>query len=106
MGRGPDIEVADTYKIETLNVSGMSAMTRMRMLADFLRKQEIDIILLQEVTHNDFDLIRGYNAYTNVGVNKSGTAILTREAIQLTNITRLPSGRGMSAFYRGVWIIQ
>jgi hypothetical protein len=61
------------------------------MLAHFLHKKEIDLMLLQEVTHNDFDLIRGYNAYTNVGVNKRGTAIPTREAIQLTNITRLAS---------------
>jgi exonuclease III len=59
--------VADNYKIATLNVNGVSAKVRMRMLAYFLRKQEIDIILLQEVTHNDFDLIRGYNSYTNVG---------------------------------------
>ena len=50
--------MADTYKIATLNVNGVSAMMRIRMLAEFLHKQE-DIILLQEVTHNDFDLIRG-----------------------------------------------
>jgi hypothetical protein len=66
------------------------------MLAEFLRKQEIDIILSQEFTHNYFNLIRGYNAYRNVGINKRGTATLTREAIQLANITRLPSGRGMA----------
>jgi len=51
--------MADTYKIATQNINGLSAMTRMRMLAEFLHKQEIDIILLQEVTHNDFDMIRG-----------------------------------------------
>jgi hypothetical protein len=38
---------------------------------------------LQEVTHTDFDLIRGYNAYTNVGINQSGKAMLTRETIKL-----------------------
>jgi exonuclease III len=84
----------------------MSAMIGMGMLADFLRKQEIDIILLQEVTQNDFDLIRGYKAYTNVGINKHGTAIFTREAIQLTNIMRVPLGYGMAGFYRGVWIVN
>jgi exonuclease III len=84
----------------------MSAMIRMWMLADFLLKQEIDIILLQEVTYNDFDFIRGYIAYTKVGINKRGTAILTREAIQLNNITRLHLRRGMTAFYRGVWIVN
>jgi exonuclease III len=67
------------------------------MLTDFLHKPETDIILLQEVTHNDFDMIRGYNAYTNVGINKRGMAILTRDTIKLTKITRVPSGRGMRA---------
>jgi exonuclease III len=81
-------------------------MIRMWMLADFLRKQEIDIIILQEVTYNDFDFIRVYIAYTKVGLNKCGTAILTREAIQLNNITKLHLGRGMAACYRGVWIVN
>ena len=76
------------------------------MPAEFLHKQEIDIILLQEDSYNDLVLIRGYNAYTNVGINKRGTALLTREKIQLTNILRLPSGREMVKFYRGVWIVN
>ena len=67
-------------------------MTRLRMLTEFLHKQETDIILLQEVAHTNFDLIRGYNAYTNVGINKRSMAMLTREAIKLPIITRLPSG--------------
>jgi exonuclease III len=69
--------VVDAYKIATLNANGVSAKIRMRMLAEFLRKEDIDIILLQEVTHNDFDLIWGYNANTDIGINKRGTAILT-----------------------------
>jgi Exonuclease III len=50
-----------THKIATLNVNCVSAMTRLRMLTEFLHKQETDIILLQEVAHTNFDLIRGYN---------------------------------------------
>lgn len=76
------------------------------MLNEFIQKQEIDIILLQEVTHTDFEMIRGYTAHLNVGTNKRGTAILTREQISLTNITRLPSGRGMAASYQGIWLVN
>jgi hypothetical protein len=76
------------------------------MLAEFLHKQETDIILLQEVTHNDFDITRRYNAYTNVGINKRGAAMLTRETIHLNKITRLPSGWGMAAVYRGVRVLN
>ena len=96
--------MADTYKIATLNVNGVSVMMRMRILAEFLHKHEIVIILLQEVTHDDFDVIRGNNVYTNVGIKKRDTAMLTSQTIQSTNITRLSSGRGMAAFCRGVWI--
>ena len=48
-----------TYEKATLKVNGISSSTRMRMLSDFIYKQEIDIILLQEATHIDFYRIRG-----------------------------------------------
>jgi len=98
--------MAEIYKVATLNINGMSAGGRMGMLNEFLHKKEIDIILLQEVTHTDFDMIRGYTAHLNIGINKRGTAILTREQISLTNITRLPSERGMAASYQGVWFVN
>jgi exonuclease III len=50
----------DTYKTATLKVNAVSAMMRMWMLAEILNKQN-DIIMLQEVTRNDFDLIKGHN---------------------------------------------
>jgi len=68
------------------------------MLPDFIHTEEIDIIVLQEVTHTDFYLIRGYNAYTNVGINKRITAMLTREIIKLTKLKRLISGRRMAIY--------
>ena len=60
---------------------------RIGQLKDFIHKQEIDIVLLQEVTHTDFEMIRGYTAHLNIG-----RAILKRVQISLSNITRLPSG--------------
>jgi endonuclease/exonuclease/phosphatase family metal-dependent hydrolase len=79
---------------------------RMRMLEEVLCKQEKDILLLQEVIHMDFDTIRKYKAPTNVGIHNRGTAMLHREQLTLTIITRLPSGRGMAVCYRGVWIVN
>jgi len=55
----------------------MAAPPRIVMLEDFLHKQEIDIILLQEVTRPVFDDIRGFVAYTNIDITGRGTAILT-----------------------------
>jgi len=42
----------------------------MRFLNEFIYKQEIDIILLQGVNHADVDMIRGYTAQLNVGINE------------------------------------
>jgi exonuclease III len=93
--------MAGVYKIATLNDNGMSSRVGMRMLDEFIHKQEINILLLQEVTHAEFGMIRGYMAHTNVGIHNHGTAMLTREQVTLTNIMRLPSGRSMVACYRG-----
>ena len=98
--------MAEIHKIATLNINGMSAGDKMTMLNEFLYKQEIDIMLLQEVTHTDFDEVRGYTVHFNIGTSKRGTAFVTREQIQITNVTRLPSGRGIAVNYQGVWIVN
>jgi hypothetical protein len=62
--------LADTYKIATLKINGISAIMRMAMLSDFVHKQERIIIVLRDVAHTVFILIRGNIAYTIVGINK------------------------------------
>ena len=77
-----------------LNVNGMAAQPQITMLEDFLKKkQEIDIILLQEITKPVFDDIRGFVAHTNIGTTGRGTAILSRDQLHFTNIrvVRLPT---------------
>jgi len=49
----------EIYKIATLNINGMATTPWIAMLEDLLQKQELDIILLQEVTRPVFDDIRG-----------------------------------------------
>jgi hypothetical protein len=51
------------------------------MPTEFLHKQDINIILLQGVTNTEFVLKRGYIVYTNVEINKRGSAMLSRETI-------------------------
>jgi exonuclease III len=76
------------------------------MLEDFLQKQEIDIIFLQEVTRPVFDDIRGFTVYTNIATTGRGTAILTRDHIQLMNTVCVPTGRGMAAQFQNVTIVN
>jgi len=90
-----------TYTIATININGIASHARLRMLEDFLCNQDIDIALLQEVTHSNFTLLRRYEAHINVGTDNRGTAILAKEGITITNITRLPTGQGLQQILRG-----
>jgi exonuclease III len=82
----------DVFKIATLNINGLASRTKVEMLEDFLRRQEIDILFLQEVAHSTIQPLRSYKTYTNVGTVGRGTAMVRRNEITITNITRLPSG--------------
>ena len=94
--------MTEIYEIATLNINGMATKPRIATLEDFLYKQEIDIILRQEVTRPVFDDIRGFVAYTNIGTTGRGTAILTRDHIQLTKIECVTTGRGIAAVFENV----
>jgi len=47
-----------TIKIATLNINGLASNIRLGMLEDFLKRQDIDLALLQEVTHADLTTFR------------------------------------------------
>ena len=75
-----------TYKLVTLNINGIASNTRIRMLEDFLWRQDVDFALLQEVKHKTTDTIKHYTAYGNTGTNNRGTAILAKTGLPITNI--------------------
>ena len=45
-------------------------------------------------------------AHSNIGTTGSGTAILSLDQLQLTNIVRLPTGRGMAASFQKVTLVN
>ena len=96
----------NTIRIATLNINGVSALTRIAMLADFLRRWELDVLLVQEITQPVIHDIVGYNTYYNIGTSRRGTAVIARESLRLTNVNRLPSGRAMSVRVRDICIIN
>ena len=89
-----------------IDMNGLASRTKVEMLEDFLRRQKIAILFLQEVAHSKIDTLRSYKNYTNVETAGRGTAMVTRNEITNTNITRLPSGRGIAAEYRGIWLVK
>jgi endonuclease/exonuclease/phosphatase family metal-dependent hydrolase len=95
-----------TYKIATLNINGISAQTRLNMLEEFLYKHHIDLAMLQEVTNSKINKIRRYIAYINIGTEGRGTAILAKDNYLITNIQRIPTGRGITAHFNGIKTIN
>jgi exonuclease III len=85
------------FKIATLNINGVSSPTKLRILADWLRRQDVDVRFLQEATTPDIGQIPGYTTYYNIGTTMMETVILARSTLQLIKITLLPSGRAMAA---------
>ena len=71
----------------------------MQMIEDFLRKQDVDFAMLQEVTPGANINFRGYQSYENLGTTARGTAILTKVEMPLNTIRRIRSGRGIMAYY-------
>ena len=96
----------NVIKKSTLNINGIIAKTRVGMLNDFVRRHDIDILLAQEVTSTEVLNIYGYETYINIGASISGTAILAKRELHLTNITTLPSGRAIAAVYKGIQLIN
>ena len=95
-----------SYKIATINIKAISSVNRIRLLGDFLFHQDIDITLLQEVTTTNITCTRNYTVHGNIGTEGRGTAILSKTGINLTDVMRLPSGRGIAANLFGRKIVN
>jgi len=94
------------YRVATLNINGITSATRLKMLEEFLHKHDIEIALLQEITHPDLSTLRNYNAHINQGTEGRGAAILTKAEITVTNTKSLPLGRRIASIINGTWIIN
>jgi exonuclease III len=84
-------------RIVSVNINGCTSATKLSMITDFVYRQDINIVLLQEVTNSEIAKIRGYDTYVNLGTTMHGTVILTRNVSGLRNIQKIPSGRAMAA---------
>jgi len=80
-------------------------MARIAMLDALLRRQEIDILLVKEVTYHVLNDFQGYTTKYNIGASRRDTAFVARDGINLENIIMSPSGRAMAAKLREIWMI-
>jgi exonuclease III len=89
-------------KLATLNINACTAPTRIQMLDSFLKQNEIDILLVQEVTQHVLHNILGYTTHYNIGTHGRGLALLYKDCIEMTNV-KIPSGRAIAA---QIWIVN
>jgi hypothetical protein len=57
----------EAVKIATLKINGIATQTGVGMIEDFIRRQDFDILLVQEVTNPDIMNMRGYVTHLNIG---------------------------------------
>ena len=82
-------------KIASININGIRSPTRVGMLMDFLRKNDTDIALIQEIVDPESVCINGHLAHTNIGPDMRGSAIIARKDLRITQIDRIPSVRAI-----------
>ena len=92
--------------IATLNINGMISESKQQMLRDFIFKNDVDILLLQEVVLKNFDFIHGYKSIVNVDERSRGTAIIYKEGFKMEKKKMLTNGRGISCVLNGVTFVN
>lgn len=70
-----------TYAIATINVNGISNVTKIDAVRTFVRLMDLDIVFFQEVDGEHFDMF-GYDLIYNIDHGKNGTAIAIRSTIR------------------------
>ena len=95
----------DQFKIITLNICTIVSNAKLSLLYSFLRLHDVDVALLQEIATPSFNF-PGYEEAVNVGPRRRGTAILFKQGLPVSHVTRLPSGRAMSARLQDMTLIN
>lgn len=92
-------------KILSFNTSTATSLEKMAALHQLLREADADVVLLQEV-RTPVIACPGYEEVVNIGTESRGTALLHRASLQPANVKLLPCGRGLSAVFGGVTVVN
>src|ERR1700712_488239 len=86
-----------TKNICTLNCNGLKKAEKVSLLFDFMIKNDIDLMFLQEVNVEKIRCYAGYDYVMNPGQNERGTGIIYRVGTQISNVLCSNDGRIISA---------
>lgn len=82
-----------TRTIVTVNVNGLTNPIKQALFKDFLKKHDVDIVLLQEIKDDSMEWLFGYQYVSNKGLHSRGTAIAYRPHIVISDVVCEPDGR-------------
>lgn len=81
-------------KIASINTSGVVSTERRKLLLNFCKSNEYDVIGLQEVSFDTCPIIEEYyRLIANTGPKMNGTAILIKRDLPISNIALSANGR-------------
>lgn len=96
-----------TYRVATINTNMIGTPAKIQLLREMLRAADVDIALLQEVRLHTLPDVYGYTIYSTTGDHGgSGLAIYVRDGLPVTDVSLLPSARGMALTTLGTRIVN
>lgn len=81
-----DVSVV-SYNIATINLNGISNLTKIESFKSFVRLMELDIVMMQEVEGEYFEMY-GFDIIYNIDQNKRGTAIAIKSHINYNSVEK------------------
>ena len=93
-----------TLRFATININKMKSLTKQAALEDFIIQASLDIVFLQECGQMNFNFSPTIRVHNNANFQSTGTALLTRNKVPLTNVVCHPNNRIISAKVANVWI--
>lgn len=83
-----------SYNIGSLNINGIANDNKLNALRSFVYMMDLDVLMLQEV-HEHIN-ISGFDTFSNIDLNKRGTAILVKSHIKTSHIQKSIDSRIIS----------
>lgn len=83
-----------SYNIGTLNINGIANENKINALRSFIYLMDLDILMLQEV--HEHITISGFDTFSNIDLNKRGTAILVKSHINTSHVQKSIDSRVIS----------
>lgn len=84
------------HSVATVSTNGILSRDNRVFFRDFLNANDIEILLIQEVTTYCLDDIAGYMTHCNIGTEQRDTAFVFRYGITVTDMERHLRGRTMA----------